>query len=37
MPKGKYKGQNRIVEVSTIITATIPKMIANVPEITFVK
>ncbi|SEG30348.1 Uncharacterised protein [Flavobacterium hibernum] len=37
MPNGKYKGQKLMNDVSTNTTANMPNMIANVPEMTFVK
>ncbi|OPB90580.1 hypothetical protein BAS06_09705 [Elizabethkingia miricola] len=37
MPNGRYKGQKLINEVSTNAMAKIPKMIAIIPEMVFVK
>src|SRR5690606_17803923 len=37
IPKGKYNGQKLMNDVSTNTTAKMPNMIANVPEMTFVK
>jgi hypothetical protein len=37
IPKGKYKGQKLMKDVSTKTTAKTPNTIANVPEMIFVK
>lgn len=37
MPNGKYKGQKLMNDVSTNTAANMPNMIANVPEMTFLK
>ena len=37
MPNGRYNGQKLMNDVSTNTAASMPNMIANVPEIAFVK
>lgn len=37
IPKGRYKGQKLIKEVSTNTRARTPRTIAHVPEMTFMK
>jgi hypothetical protein len=37
MPKGRYNGQKLMNDVSKKATANMPDMMANVPEMVFVK